>query len=376
MPDNNTFNHPRAMTIALLAFSMSSFAVERAFAQEYLAEAAKIVATATGRQAEWTGPTSGPKAQADKLVVYVSADQQNGGVLGVGEGVKEAAKAIGWEFRLIDGRGTVSGRTAALNQAIALKPSGIILGSVDAKEIGPGLELAKQQGITVVGWHSLAKPGSAPEIGIFTNLATDANDVATAAASYVINESKGKAGVVIYTDSTYDISIVKSNKMKEVIERCGECKVLELVDTPLSDTSARIPPLTTSFLQKYGEQWTHTLGINDLYFDAAAPALRNAGLSPAGRPRNISAGDGSIAAFQRIREKQFQAGTVAEPLSLHGWQAVDELNRAFAGQPPSGFVAPVHLVTPDNIADDGGPKNLNDPDNGYRDAYRKLWGKN
>ena len=33
----------------------------------------------------------------------------------------------------------------------------------------------------------------------------------------------------------------------------------------------------------------------------------------------------------------------------------------------------VHLVTADNIAFDGGPKNVFDPDNGYRDAYKKIW---
>jgi ribose transport system substrate-binding protein len=53
---------------------------------------------------------------------------------------------------------------------------------------------------------------------------------------------------------------------------------------------------------------------------------------------------------------------------------VDEMNRAFAGQPPSGYVTPVHLVTADNIQFDGGPNNIFDPDNGYRDQYKRIWG--
>jgi ribose transport system substrate-binding protein len=51
------------------------------------------------------------------------------------------------------------------------------------------------------------------------------------------------------------------------------------------------------------------------------------------------------------------------------------LNRAFAGQAPSGYVAPVHLVTKDNIQYDGGPHNIYDPDNGYRSRYKAIWGK-
>ena len=57
-----------------------------------------------------------------------------------------------------------------------------------------------------------------------------------------------------------------------------------------------------------------------------------------------------------------------------GWQAIDELNRAFAGQKDSGYSAPVHLVTPANIRFDGGRHNEYDPDNGYREKYRKIWG--
>ncbi|EJZ20100.1 sugar ABC transporter substrate-binding protein, partial [Rhizobium sp. Pop5] len=57
------------------------------------------------------------------------------------------------------------------------------------------------------------------------------------------------------------------------------------------------------------------------------------------------------------------------------WQLVDELNRAFAGAPWSGYVSPLHVVTSQNVEFDGGPKNSFDPDNGYRDQYKKIWGK-
>jgi ribose transport system substrate-binding protein len=67
--------------------------------------------------------------------------------------------------------------------------------------------------------------------------------------------------------------------------------------------------------------------------------------------------------------------TVAEPLNLQGWQLVDELNRAMQKAEPSGYVTPLHVVTKANIEFDGGDKNLFDPGNGYRDEYKKIWGK-
>ena len=79
-------------------------------------------------------------------------------------------------------------------------------------------------------------------------------------------------------------------------------------------------------------------------------------------------------AFQRIRDKQYQIATVAEPLHLHGWQTIDEMNRAFAGEQPSGYVAPPHLFIAANIDKDGGAKNIFDPGNGYKDQYKKIWG--
>ena len=87
-----------------------------------------------------------------------------------------------------------------------------------------------------------------------------------------------------------------------------------------------------------------------------APSLQSAGIAGDGKPRNISAGDGSESAFQRIEGDQYQIGTVAEPLRLHGFQVIDELNRAFAGEAPSGYSAPVHLFTPANVEERSRPR--------------------
>ncbi len=67
------------------------------------------IAQATAPVTKWDGPTTGPKAQGKKLVIYVSTDQRNGGAQGVGDGAAEAAKALGWEFRILDGQGSVPG---------------------------------------------------------------------------------------------------------------------------------------------------------------------------------------------------------------------------------------------------------------------------
>lgn len=339
-----------------------------------LAQAMAVVTRATAPQTKWDGPTTGPKAQAHKLIVYVSVSQTNGGAAGVSQGVVEAGKAIGWNVKIIDGQGTVTGQTAAMNQAIALKPNGIILGGLDATSQQVLVRKAASLGIKVVGWHSAALPGPVPGLPVFTNVGSSAEATARTTADYVIAASHGKGQVVILTDSEYAVAVLKSATMRSEIQRDHSMKVLDYVDTPILQSSTRMGPLTNSLLARFGKKMTWVLAINDLYFDYATPALRAAGVPAGGPPQFISAGDGSVSAYQRIRSGQYQAATVPEPLNLQGWQLVDELNRAFAGAKNSGYVPSIHLVTKANINSDGGPKNVYDPGNGYRAAYKKIWG--
>ncbi len=319
------------------------------------------------------GPTSGPKAAEGKSIVVVAGDLKNGGILGVTNGVEEAVGTIGWDVRVLDGAGSIQGRTGAIGQALALQPDGIIINGFDAVEQQAALEGVVSAGIPMVAWHSGPKIGCDAPGGIFANVSTDAMTVSEVAAEWAMEDGGDGVGAIIFTDSTYQIAIDKADRIKETIEAAGGT-VLEYVDTPIADTSARMGPLTTSLLQKYGDQWTHALAINDLYFDFMGPALAAAGISSEDGPQAGSAGDGSEAAFQRIRSGNYQTITVAEPLNLQGWQLVDELNRAMQGEACSGYITSPALVTEEGLAMLG-DTNQFDPDSPYREAYAKLWGK-
>src|ERR671919_1878580 len=238
-PERGRVSMLRATTSALAIGAVAFAAALPAAAQDDPVAAAKAyVEQVTAPNPPWDGPTTGPAAQPGKSIVYASADQRNGGALGVGLGVEEAAKLLGWNFHLIDGRASVSGRSEALSQAIALNPDGIVLGTIDANEQAAAIQAAAAEGIVVVGWHATASPGPNDDPPIFTNITTDPLEVARAAASYAIADSDGKAGVVIFTDSVYEIAIAKSDAMAEVIEGCPDCQVLALEDTPSTSSRA------------------------------------------------------------------------------------------------------------------------------------------
>lgn len=356
-----------ALTLVAMTAALPAFA-------DAISDAMADVQKYAGQKTVWDGPTSGPKAAEGKKIVVLAGDMKNGGILGVANGVQEAAKVIGWEVTVLDGAGSIQSRAAAFGQALALKPDGIVIDGFDAVEQQAALDQAKAAKIPLVSWHAGPVIGPDEKVGIFTNVSTDAMEVSAAAAKWAFADAGGKPGVVIFTDSTYAIAIAKADKIKQTIEALGGT-VLEYVDTPIADTSNRMPTLTTALLQKYGAKWTHSLAINDIYFDFMGPALAAAGVPGDGAPKAVAAGDGSESAYQRIRSGQYQSVTVAEPLNLQGWQLVDELNRAVQGQPWSGYTSPLHVVTKDNISFDGGDKNIFDPGNGYRDEYAKIWGK-
>ena len=362
-------------SVCTIAVAGALFALSHGvYADAYLDEAKALIAKATAPASAWDGPTTGPKIAPGKSIIYIASDMKNGGVLGVKEGVEEATKAVGWKLDVLDGAGSVKDQLAALNQAIAKKPHAIVIGGWNPNVAKNVLKKATAQGIVLVGWHAMPQPGPIPEFNIFYNVTSDSNEVAKTAAMYAVANSDGKAKVLIFTDSLYQIALDKANAMKAVIEKCSECKVVEFIDTPLADTSNRMPQMTFSLMQKYKDDFQYALAINDLYFDFMTSSLKTAGKKGDGAPYNISAGDGSVTAYQRIRAGDHQTATVPEPLKLHGWQIVDETNRAFAKEKPSGYVTPAHLVTKENIAFDGGEKNVYDPQNNYQREYKKIWG--
>ena len=342
-------------------------------AADFVYQAGEQVVTALRPSNVWSGPISGSLAPTDRLIVFVASDLRDAGVRGVSEGVLEASQALGWQVQVLDGQGNEAGQTGAFNQAVSLQPAGIILAGVEAQEQPAGIEAAAAAGIPIVGWHVAPIPGPVAGWPVFANVMTEAGAMAEMTALYAVAQSEGTAGVVILTDSTLSGAKAQVEAMQAVIEQCPGCTLLAVPDIPLAEVSNQLPQQTRALLDEHGEAWTYTLTTHEAFVDILGPALEAAGKGAAGPPFNLSIGNGGEAAYQRVRDHRFQVGFVPEPLLLHGWQLVDELNRAWAGQAWSGYVTPVHLVTAENIEFDEGPTNRYEPDNGYREVYLDIW---
>ncbi|WP_432010509.1 substrate-binding domain-containing protein [Streptomyces cucumeris] len=335
-----------------------------------LARAERAVKKAQDVDAPWKGPTTGPSAVRGKSVVYIAQTLSNPGAAGVAQGVQEAASILGWHARTINGEGTPAGIRAAFERALGLDPDGIVIGGFDPGSVADEVARAEAAGIEVIGWHATAAPGPSAKPALFTNVTSRVEDVARISADWIIARSHGRAGVVLFTDATVPFAKHKSDLIKKRLATCPDVKLLSYRNVPIPEAGKRSIGEVRALLSRFGDKWTDSAAINDLYFRHSAAALRAAGKDGAGAPYNIGAGDGDPSAFQRVNGQRYQAATVPEPLSEQGWQIVDEFNRAFAGRSPSGYVAPVHVTT---AANSGGA--LSWDSEGYRQAYRKIWGK-
>ena len=317
----------------------------------------------------WDGPRSGPPRQPGHYqVLYLAQDLRNGGIAGSYRAFATAAALLGWQLQVIDGKGSSALLRQALASAIAQRRvQGVILGGIAASDLSVEIGAAKQAGIPLVGWHATATPGA--QDGLFFNVTTDPQEVARLAANYVIQQSQGKAGVVIFNDERFDIANAKTRFMQQTLAQCKSCKLLSVENIPINHAAERMDTVVRQLDQRYGAQWTHTLAINDVYFDEMNYPLLHVRRTDI---RNVSAGDGSSKAITRIRAGlSQQSATVAEPLAAQGWQMADELNRAFAHASPSGYASKPILLTHDTLQQLG--EQEVDATLPYQQAYRAIW---
>ncbi len=340
-------------------------------ADPFMDEVKAEVVRYAGRQTDWRGPTSGPKLLPGKHIAYMSTDEQNDASHAWGQALIEVGSRIGWKVTIIDGHGSPVGWQAGLNQAIALKVDGIVT-SADAPSLQPQIQDAKAKNVVVVGIHATALPGPQPEYGVFYNVQQDPREIGRAQADWIILHSNGSARAVVTTHCEYQIACTKAKATRARLEECKGCKVLAFSNTPIAEVAQRQPELVTAWVQKFGLP-LYITSVADYTADYQIPALRTGGVDPS-KVILVSA-DGNKSAYERIRAGgQYQLVTVAEPYGMEGYQAVDELNRAFQQQPPSGFVPTPYLVTPDNIDAEGGDKDTFIPSNHYVEHYLQIWG--
>lgn len=317
----------------------------------------------------WSAPLEGPPAQANKKIIFIASDLNNGGVLGVRAGFMEATRALSWDVDVQEGAGDQTELNKLARAALLSKADGIVLCGFHLDEAFRELIRKKKKQKAIVGWHAGAKPGASEDL--FANVTTDPQVVVDLAVASVQKFGNKNPGVIIISDNQFSIASKKAQLMAEALKKCKTCKLLSIENVSISKAPAEVSHFVSSMNSKFGSQWTHTLAINDIYFDHMNFPLKEIGRNDI---VNIAAGDGSVVAVSRIRSgRSQQVATVAEPLMAQGWQLADELNRSFAGKNTSGFVSKPILITKQTL--EKIPSGDIEANLTFRQIYLSIWKK-
>jgi len=357
-----------AVLFALISLGLA--ALGETTSNDPVATAGAAVEARTAPQTKWLGPTTGPKTEPGKFIVYISTGENNPIGHLWGAYLQEAASKVGWRVTVLDGKSSPAEWVNAAKQAVTLKPDGIVT-SADAKTMQAPLSQAHDLGIPIVGLHGTAKPGPDPEDYLFTNIVSNPTDIGRAMVQWAIADSSGGARIIFLYDAVYAISMIKRTGWQEALQSCSTCKLLKDDNFPIAEVPNRMRQEAISWVQQYPKPF-YVVAVADYYYDFAVAALRQAGIKPA--DVKLIGADGTKEAYERVRAgDEYQIVTIPEPIELQSWQAIDELNRAFHKQPPSDFVQPVYIVTKSNVDSEGGTNDQFVPSNNYRDVYAKIW---
>jgi len=159
---------------------------------------------------EFQGPTEPAKAPKGVKLAIISCSATLKGCQIPAEAAVEAAKALGWQAEIFDGKANPKTQASAMLDALAWGATFILASSVDYRSIQLPLAEAKKAGVPVA---SVGQGGDTPnalpvlEPGqLAWAFAMDPDNYALGKSigEWIIKDSGGKANVVAFNDKEFD----------------------------------------------------------------------------------------------------------------------------------------------------------------------------
>jgi ribose transport system substrate-binding protein len=350
-------------------------------------QAGAAVLAATKWPTTWPGPTT-PTAPQDKggKFVVISCDQATACSIEVA-GTVQAAKKMGWNMQVVDGKGDAGVTSAAIRTAVVDGAKGIILASVSLGEVTSALAFAKAHHVPVLNnaANTPQQEGVNPSLVAGSNPDPDAHR-GLITADWMIWNSGGKARVVMFKSPDAGL-LTRDDATIAQLKQCPGCQTLTAINASFSVTTT--PEMSTeinSILDRYPTvQYIRTpYSAADAF---AVPALQARGRSDV---QLISDSPTSLQMRDCYEGKNIGA-VYGDDLNWVGWEAVDEMNRILQHPgvaPPPEHSAWVILLSPAKRYWAAGqttplPTAQTCPANGnfanalklnYQAEYEKLWG--
>jgi ribose transport system substrate-binding protein len=294
------------------------------------------------------------------------------------------AKEAGVKYVYYPNQSQPSQWVAGMQQAITQKADVIVLNTApDPRLLQPQLAQARKAGIPVVVTHFFDESAQLPPAchkasatcvaGVTANVPAPFNAAGKAEADWIIDDSKGKADVLIIgsMDAAPTAGILATMKA-EFARYCGSgCKVA-IRDVPVSQWTSKTQSEVQSGLIN-DPNVNYVLPLYDAMTQFAVPGVVAAGR--VGKAKVVSF-NGTPFALKMIEDGNVLAMDVGEDLDWLGYANMDQVFRVLSGgKPVRTEHTPIRIFDKTNIGEAGHPpKNNTGYGTAYVTGYRKLWG--
>lgn len=319
-------------------------------------------------------------AAKNKKIFIISAGQASISSQIPADGALAAAKAIGWNATILDGKLDPSIYGSLVNQAVAEGANGIVLDAVDCSTAESGLRKAKAAGIKVVSIYSFdcndpvggdGGPSLITTCVNFNNLACSNLGAFTESygrdqANYIIANSHNKANVLVLQDPEYTVLKYTAAGFDDQIAHSGGSKVVTTLNFTVADLGTKLTQMIQAELLKY----PNITWIKSPYTYATIDGLVQAIANQPGKYK-VMGGEGFQPELQLIQKHTITAVNIVDS-TWQGWGAIDSLNSVFTGKKtyPSGIGWIIADATHNVPAD----ANYVPPIN-FMAEYEKAWGR-
>lgn len=328
-------------------------------------------------------PTTGPAPAKNKSVWWVGCGNAVPDCKTLSDAGGEAAKMLGWDFHVADGKLNQGGGYAnAIRTALAAHPDALIIQGMDCSLIQQPLQEAKDQGVPVFGLQSLdcseidpSQPSLIPIKMLYHKNAPTVQDYYEAigknAAAYLIGATHGKAKVIANLGKGGFYEYMNKG-FRDEMKTCSGCKTVEEVRWADADTAPNGPWIQafTVALAKHPDANAVFIPFDSLITGSGGEqAIKDSGLNVW-----LVGGAGNQAELlQLVRDGDKIALTNAQSFPQLSFGAMDDLNRFFNGQKlvPEG-IGPNLIDANHNLPAAGKFYPGSPPD--WKEQYAKLWG--
>lgn len=330
----------------------------------------KVYAAYSHRITDWPGPNDKVTVTPGKKVTIITCGSTGITCVRVANGAVAAAKYLGYQATVVDGRQDPTVWNQAIQRAVADKSDGIILAAVPPVLVQGALEEAVAGNVKVAA--TLAPDGPGP----VTRVNYDRTKVAQANAAFIAKTSGGNAHVLQLADYT-DFPNLKQDgeAYAPLLKRyCSTCKVVKVLRFTAALAPQRLAGNVAQALQR-DPSINYILVPFDTFNIFVIQGLRQAG--KAGSVKIVGVG-GDPPSVDSIKQG-VQVESLGTPAEWMGWDAMDGLLRAWAGvnqprllkSPNSNYDVPMKYITKDNLPGRGGWKG----DLDYKSKFKQLWTK-